>query len=268
MVAFLTPGWCLRRAASLVPSALAAPGFMVYANGRNLSVSPGAAAVGVMIGTFRLADSGNMTPALELEIDPWIMRTRSVCARRRVSVTDSFGSPRSSATTSSSGRPPIPPAALISSRANSAPINPCWPQSTNNPAIGMITPSLTLSPASFAPTAGGAARPASSTVTRAPTARRRIPIMSVSPLTRATAQAGPRPHLTVIDVPHHLGIEVLRAEVALRERDPLVQPHTRGKDADLREVVHRLGDGNTADRALSIQVYHRAQCSFSSSSTG
>src|SRR6266478_3619606 len=65
MVAFLTPGWCLRRAASPVPSALAAPGFMVYANGRNLSVSPGAAAVGVMTGTFRLADSGNMTPALE-----------------------------------------------------------------------------------------------------------------------------------------------------------------------------------------------------------
>src|SRR5213593_678437 len=505
MVAFLTPGWCLRRAASPVPSALAAPGFMVYANGRNLSVRPGAAAVGVMIGTFRLADSGNMTPALELEIDPWIMRTRSVCARRRVSVTDSFGSPRSSATTSSSGRPPIPPAALISSRANSAPISPCWPQSTNSPAIGMITPSLTLSPASFALAAGGGARPASSTVTRAtPTARRRIPIMSAPPpperqrepvelrdahlaahapamdrghdllelLTRVGREdealpgappvhapravgelgrnallperqvsrevafdrrvgarerrevamqdvslarlvhppervelaiedlpqaqllghvdlrvekarrlhlalqqrvepapeaadglyldvlerqvlleavghvvvaarhepdrdghaakvfgpadgrvgahvdrvprdairvghelshpgarvthaapgarvadglgtleerlvlraslvaARPRLHLTVIDVPHHLGIEVLLAEVALLERDPLVQPHTRGKDADPREVVHRLGDGNTADRALSIQVYHRAQCSFSSSSTG
>ena len=66
--------------------------------------------------------------------------------------------------------------------------------------------------------------------------------------------AGPRLHLTVIDVPHHLRIEVLRAEVALGERDPLVQPHTRGKDADLREGVHRLGDGNTADRGLSIQV--------------
>src|SRR6266540_911668 len=505
MVAFLTPGWCLRRAASPVPSALAAPGFMVYANGRNLSVSPGAAAVGVMIGTFRLADSGNMTPALELEIDPWIMRTRSVWARRRVNVTDSLGSPRSSAITSSTGRPPIPPAALISSRANSAPISPCWPQSTNRPAIGMITPSRTLSPASFAPAAGASARLASSSVTRAtPTARRRIPIMSplrsrerqrepvefrdvhlathapamdrghdfrelfgwigredealtstplvhvprpvgelgwntllperqvsrevaidrfigarerreVAPqdvplaclvhppervelsvedlsqaqllghvdlrveetrrlhlalqqrfepapeaadrrdldilerqvllepvghvvvaarhqpdrdwhaakvfgpsdgrvgahvdrvprhavgvghelshtgarvahaaprarvadglraleerlvLRASLVAAGPRLHLTVIDVPQHLRIEVLRAEVALGERDPLVQPHTRGKDADLREGVHRLGDGNTADRALSIQVYHRAQCSFSSSSTG
>src|SRR6266850_2457772 len=135
-----------------------------------------------MIGTLRLWESGNMTPALELEIDPWIMRTRSVWARRRVSVTDSFGSPRSSATTNSTGRPPIPPAALISSRERQ------------------------------------------------------------------------REAVELRDV--HLAAH------------PLVLAHAREKDADLRGRVHRLGDGNTADRGLSIQVYHRAQCSPSSSSTG
>src|SRR5206468_273984 len=70
--------------------------------------------------------------------------------------------------------------------------------------------------------------------------------------------AAPRLHLTEVDVPHHLGIEALGAEVALLEGDPFVEPHAGGKDADLREGAHRFGDGNTAGRGLSIQVYHRA----------
>src|SRR5262245_22569741 len=118
-----------------------------------------------------------MTPPLELEIEPWIISTRSVCARRRVSVTDSLGSPRSSTVTSSSGTPPMPPAALISSRAISAPISPCWPQSTKMPACGMMTPSRTLSPASFAPTAGVTTLAVSSTTSAIPIQPRRIRTM-------------------------------------------------------------------------------------------
>src|SRR5262249_7290325 len=51
--------------------------------------------------------------------------------------------------------------------------------------------------------------------------------------------AGPSLHLAVVDVPHHLGVEALDAEVALREHDPFVKPHAGGEDTDLREGVHR-----------------------------
>src|SRR5262249_4809201 len=51
--------------------------------------------------------------------------------------------------------------------------------------------------------------------------------------------AGPPLHLSEVDIPHHFGLEALLAEVALFERDPLVQPHAGGEDTDLRQGVHR-----------------------------